>query len=160
MAFAEQDCPGVASGLPTSYCPATNVIAVNLALLQQLSVPADRVERVLPQGDNTGISMVTSRYTLQVQQSRGQPLDQPTTALRTACLTAVAQHAMIRPIALPSGNTLVLSAGDVDEAVAGLLTNGIVASTVDGATVPAGFTRIEAFRAGLSSSEDQCFQQY
>lgn len=160
LSFAEPDCPGVAPSPPASYCPATNSIAVNLPLLQQLSVPADEANRVLPQGDNTAISMVTSRYVLQVQQSRGEPLDQPKTALHTACLTGVAQHAMARPIPLPSGNTLMLSAGDVDEAVAGLLTNGIAASTVDGATVPAGFTRIEAFRAGLSSTEDQCFQRY
>jgi hypothetical protein len=44
----------------------------------------------------------------------------------------------------------------MDEAVAGLLTNGMV----DGSTVPAGFTRIEAFRNGLSSTQEQCFDLY
>lgn len=160
LSLADPRCPNAIPSPPASYCPDTATIAVDLPLLQQLSVPADRAERVLPQGDNTAISMVTSRYVLAVQQSRGRPLDQPSTALRTACLTGVAQHAMARPITLPSGNTLVLSAGDVDEAVAGLLTNGIAASTADGTTVPAGFSRIEAFRAGLSSTEDQCFQRY
>lgn len=160
LSFAQPQCPDVAPSPPASYCPTTNVIAVDLALLQQMSVPADKTERVLPQGDNTAISLVTSRYALNLQQSRGEPLDQPKTALRTACLTGVAQHAMAQPIPLPSGNTLVLSAGDVDEAVAGLLTNGIAASNVEGATVPAGFSRIEAFRTGLSSTEEQCFQRY
>lgn len=160
LSYAEPDCPAITPSPPASYCPATNVIAVNLPLLQQLSTPADTAQRVLPQGDNTAISLLTSRYVLQVQQARAEPLDQPKTALRTACLTGIAQHAMVRPIPLPDGNFLVLSAGDIDEAVAGLLTNGIAASTVDGSTVPAGFTRIEAFRAGLSSTQEQCFGRY
>jgi hypothetical protein len=125
-----------------------------------MSIQADRDDYVLPQGDNTALSLVTSRYTLSLQHARGEPLNAPATALRTACLTGVAQRAMAEPIELPSGQTLMLAAGDMDEAVGGLLVNGIVASTVDGSTVPAGFTRIEAFRDGLYSSSEQCFDRY
>ena len=53
-----------------------------------------------------------------------------------------------------------LTAGDVDEAVAGLLTNGRAASDVNGDTIPAGFTRINAYRNGLTGSADHCFSQY
>jgi hypothetical protein len=67
---------------------------------------------------------------------------------------------MAEEITLPGGQTLLLAPGDMDEAVGGLLTNGIVASTIDGSTVPAGFTRIEAFRYGLFSSQEQCFDRY
>ena len=67
---------------------------------------------------------------------------------------------MAEPIDLPSGNNIQLAAGDMDEAVGGLLANGLVASTLEGLTVPAGFTRIEAFRAGLSGSEQECHQHY
>ena len=125
-----------------------------------MSIPADRDDYVLPQGDNTALSLVTSRYVLAVQHARGLPLDTPVTALRTACLTGVAQRAMADEMKLPSGHVLMLAAGDMDEAVGGLLTNGIVASTIDGSTVPAGFTRIEAFRNGLSSTQEQCFDRY
>ena len=65
-------------------------------------------------------------------------------AMRTACLTGVAQRKMADPIRGPSGNQLVLGAGDLDEAVSGLLTNGIVATDVSGTPVPSGFTRILA----------------
>jgi hypothetical protein len=53
-----------------------------------------------------------------------------------------------------------LTAGDLDKAVAGLLTNGYVATAVDGQGVPAAFTRIAAFRAGLASDDEGCYQRY
>jgi hypothetical protein len=82
------------------------------------------------------------------------------TALRTACLTGFVHRKMAQPIALPSGNTLVITAGDLDKAVAGLLTNHLVASDVNGVTVPAGFTRITAFRSGVTGSDEQCYQRF
>ncbi|KUI22101.1 peptidase [Mycobacterium sp. IS-1496] len=160
LTFDTQACPEGAASPPTSYCPSTNTIVVDLPSLQAMSTPADREDYALPQGDNTGLSAVTSRYSLSLQHARGEPLDAASTALLTACLTGVAQAAMADPIKLPSGNSLQLAAGDIDEAVGGLLTNGLVASTLDGLTVPAGFTRIEAFRAGLSGSQQACRQQY
>jgi predicted metalloprotease len=160
LSMTPQDCPDSSTSPSASYCPTTNTVSVDLEALQQLSLPADREDYVLPQGDNTALSLVTSRYALGVQHARGLPLDTPATALRTACLTGVAQRAMADEIELPSGQTLMLAAGDMDEAVGGLLTNGIVASTLDGSTVPGGFTRIEAFRDGLVSSQEQCFSRY
>ena len=46
--------------------------------------------------------------------------------------------------------------------VAGLLSNGRVASDVDGVTVPAGFTRIVAFRSGLRDDGDGgiCYRRF
>lgn len=160
LSMSPQECPGAPSSPSASYCPATNTVSVDLAALQQMSLPADRDDYVLPQGDNTALSLVTSRYALAVQHARGKPLNTPATALRTACLSGVAQRAMADQITLPSGHNLILAAGDMDEAVGGLLTNGIVASTIDGSTVPAGFTRIEAFRSGLFIGQDQCFGRY
>ncbi len=80
--------------------------------------------------------------------------------MRTACLTGVANRDMSDPVRLPSGQSLQLTAGDLDEAVAGLLTNGWAASGNDGESVPAGFTRIMAFRSGLTSNPDQCYQRF
>jgi hypothetical protein len=67
---------------------------------------------------------------------------------------------------LAAGKGLTLTAGDVDEAVAGLLVNGLAAADVNGNTVPAGFQRITAFRSGLTdnseptSNEDLCYKRF
>ncbi len=126
-----------------------------------MGTPADESNHVLLQGDDTALSVVTSRYLLALQRERGLPLDSATTALRTACLTGFAQRAMAKHVDVASGKQLQLTAGDLDEAVAGLLSNGLVASDVNNDTVPAGFTRIAAFRSGLlNSTADSCYQRY
>ena len=76
-------------------------------------------------------------------------MQSPWTALRTACLTGVVHRKMAEPIDTPDQKELLLTAGDLDEAVSGLLTNRLVASDADGTSVPAGFTRIAAFRGGV-----------
>jgi predicted metalloprotease len=154
------NCPDAQLSKPASYCPATNTISVDMPALQQMGAPADESELVLLQGDNTALSVVTSRYMLALQHERNLPLDTPAGALRTACLTGVAQSKMAEPVDLPSGKSLVLSAGDVDEAISGLLTNGLVASDTNGKSVPAGFTRILAYRSGLVGDADGCYQRF
>jgi len=150
------ECPSLAPGLPTAYCPETNAIYVDLEALQQAGTPkTEEEDEVLLQGDNTALSMVTSRYALAVQHERGLSLDTPFAALRAACLTGMAQARMTDP-----DGAVVLSPGDPDEAVSGLLTNGVVASDVNGRPAPAGFTRILAYRVGLSSDIEQCIQRF
>ena len=86
-------------------------------------------------GDNCSARLLLPqrpRYALAQQSQLGLPLDTPAAALRTACLTGVAERALT--VSSP-GEELHLTAGDLDEAVAGLLTNGLVASNVAGATV-------------------------
>jgi predicted metalloprotease len=154
------DCAGATPSKPASYCPATNTINVNLPALQQMGAAADLADNSLITGDNTALSVVISRYALAVQHERGVALTSATTALRTACLTGVAQRKMADPIKVSSGKVLQLAAGDIDEAVTGLLANGLVASDVDGQPAPAGFTRIVAFRLGLQGEAGQCFQRF
>nr|WP_163756659.1 peptidase [Mycobacterium botniense] len=161
LSFNPAKCPDAETSTPASYCPATNVITVDLPALQKIGTPAqESEEHVLVQGDDTAFSIVMSRYVLAVQHERGLPLDSAMAALRTACLTGVAHRKMAEPLALPSGKSLVLTAGDLDEAVAGLLTNHLVASDVNGVTVPAGFTRITAFRSGVVGTEAQCYLRF
>jgi hypothetical protein len=104
--------------------------------------------------------MVMSRYALAVQHERNLPMQSPWTALRTACLTGVVHRKMAEPIDTPSHKELLLTAGDLDEAVSGLLTNHLVASDADGTSVPAGFTRIAAFRGGVAGNMDACYSRY
>lgn len=144
-----------------AYCPDTNTIAVDLPKLAQIGIPADESQGFLIQGDNTALSAFTARYVLALQHERNLPLETSEAAMRTACLTGAAQRAMTTSRPTSSGQTLILGPGDLDEAVAGLLTNGIAASDVQGVSVPAGFTRISAFRAGLlGDSADACYQRF
>lgn len=160
LSFSPAACSTAKASPPASYCPDTNTISVDLPALQQLAEVAGPKQHLLPQGDDTALSVVMSRYTLAVQRERGIDLRSPWTALRTACLTGFAHRKMAEPIDVPSHNELLLTAGDLDEAVSGLLTNRLAASDVDGVSVPAGFTRIAAFRDGVGGQEDQCYQRF
>jgi predicted metalloprotease len=153
-------CADARPSPPASYCPATNTVNVDLAGLQRIGTYADNQSRELLQGDDTAFSVVTSRYMLAVQHQQGVALTGERAALRTACLTGVAQRDMATPVALPSGHTLVLNAGDLDEATSGLLSNHLVASDTNGDSVPAGFTRITAFRSGLVGDTAQCYGNF
>lgn len=153
-------CPSGHQPDPVAYCPESNLIVVDLAGLQEMSAPTDQSTLGMPQGDNTGLSAVTSRYALAVQREREVGLESASAALRTACLTGVAQRRMAEPMTLSSGPGLTLAGGDLDEAVTGLLMNGIVASDANDDTVPAGFTRILAFRSGLHGDVDGCFGRF
>ena len=94
---------------------------------------------MLVTGDNTAYSVLVSRYMLAIQHSTAAwRSTTPRPALRTACLTGVATTKMSKEVTTPDGNTIALTAGDVDEAVSGLLTNGLVASDVNGESVPSG----------------------
>lgn len=149
-------CPDAQPTPPASYCPATNTIVVDMPGLQSLGeTKTENEEQELLQGDNSAISVLTSRYALAVAREKGHPIDDPVAAMRTACLTGIAQAAMAEP-----GLPVRLSAGDTDEAISGLLTNGLAASDVNGALLPAGFTRILAYRSGLQGDDAQCYQRF
>jgi predicted metalloprotease len=151
------ECTGATITEPTAYCPDTNKIFVDMPALEAAGAAKNEEEdEVLVQGDNSALSIVTSRYALAVQKERGVKIDTPVAALRTACLTGVAQGKMTDE----DGADFVLSPGDTDEAVAGLLSNGLAASDVNGIPAPAGFTRILAYRLGLSSAIDECFERF
>ncbi|CDO23933.1 neutral zinc metallopeptidase [Mycolicibacterium mageritense DSM 44476 = CIP 104973] len=150
------DCPDAKASPPASYCPATNTITVDLPALQVLAEAKNEDEQQeLLQGDNTAISVLTSRYALAIQHEKGLTLDTPVAAMRTGCLTGVGQAKMAEP-----GGDLTLSPGDADEAISGLLTNGLAAADVNGTLLPAGFTRILAYRSGLQGDAEQCYQRF
>ncbi|MGE0216267.1 peptidase, partial [Mycolicibacterium sp.] len=156
------DCPDARPSPPASFCPATNTITVDLAGLEELgaqSAPEDGGQ--LAAGDNMAYSVLVSRYMLAIQREHGGvALDTAEAALRTACLTGVATVKMTKEVTTPDGNTIALTAGDVDEAVSGILTNGLAASDVNGETVPSGFSRIDAFRVGVLGDTERCFRRF
>jgi predicted metalloprotease len=157
-----QECPDARSNPPASYCPATNTIVVDLDELAVMGALADDEEAGgLAIGDNTAYSVLVSRYMQAIQHEHGGVvLDNAEAALRTACLTGVATTKMSKDITTPDGNTIALTAGDVDEAVSGILTNGLAASDVNGESVPSGFSRIDAFRVGVLGDTERCFKRF
>ena len=157
-----EGCQDARPSPPASYCPATNTIVVDLAELEVMGAQSDGEDGAsLASGDNTAYSVLVSRYMQAIQHARGGVvLDNAEAALRTACLTGVATVKMSKNVTTPDGNTIGLTAGDVDEAVSGILTNGLAASDVNGESVPSGFSRIDAFRVGVLGDEDRCFKRF
>ena len=155
-------CADARPSPPASYCPATNTIVVDLDGLEDLSAQTDPDQvGSLAVGDNVAYSVLVSRYMLAIQQERGGlALDNAAAALRTACLTGVATAKMTKEIQTPDGDTIALTAGDVDEAVSGILMNGLAASDVNGDSVPSGFSRIDAFRLGVLGDTPRCFKRF
>ncbi len=159
---AANDCPDARPSPPVSYCPATNTISVDMSELESMGTPSGQDGNGgAVSGDNTAYSVLVSRYMLAIQHQRGGlSLDNAEAALRTACLTGVATTKMTDAVTTSDGNTVALTAGDLDEAVSGLLTNGLAASDVNGETVPSGFSRMDAFRVGVLGDEDRCFKRF
>lgn len=154
-------CSNARPSPPTSYCPANNTIFVDLPGLQKIGTSTQGQDGVLLQGDNTAYSALVSRYMLALQHERGGlVLNNAEAGLRTACLTGVATTKLSKDVTTTDGNTMALTAGDIDEAIAGLLTNGLVASDVNGETVPAGFSRIDAFRIGVLGTDERCIKRF
>jgi len=162
LSFDSADCPDARPSPPVSYCPATNTIAVDLPKLEAMGAQADDDDSVsLATGDNSAYSVLMSRYMQAIQHEHGGvALDNAEAALRTACLTGVAIAKLSKDSTTPGGNTITLTAGDVDEAVSGLLTNGLAASDVNGESVPSGFSRIDAFRVGVLGDQERCFKRF
>lgn len=161
-AESAEDCADARPSPPVSFCPATNTIAVDMSGLAALGTPSGQEgSSGGVSGDNTAYSVLVSRYMLALQHERGgMTLDNAEAALRTACLTGVATTKMTDAVTTSDGNTVALTAGDLDEAVSGLLTNGLAASDVNGETVPSGFSRMDAFRTGVLGDEGHCFKRF
>jgi predicted metalloprotease len=162
LSFDAADCPDARPSPPVSFCPAANTIAVDLPELEAMGAQTDTEDSVgLATGDNTAYSVLVSRYMQALQHEHGGVmLDNAEAALRTACLTGVATAKLSRQPTEPGGSTVTLTAGDVDEAVSGILTNGLAASDVNGESVPSGFSRIDAFRVGVLGDQERCFKRF
>jgi len=162
LSLEPADCPDARPSPPVSFCPATNTIAVDLPALAEMGSPGEVDEEVThAKGDNTAYSVLVSRYMQAIQHEHGGvTLDNAQAALRTACLTGVATAELSKDSSTAGGNTITLTAGDVDEAVSGILTNGLAASDVNGESVPSGFSRIDAFRVGVLGDQERCFKRF
>ena len=162
--FVHGPCASGASTPPASYCRSDNTIAVDESALNQLAA--------LPPGDVLGVSStglgdfaafaeVASRYALAVQKSLGIPLDDKNAGLRTACLTGAWAGVIRHRFTDGPARQLLLGPGDLDEAVAELLSPGsLIAADVNGSRVPAGFARVSAFQVGFLQGSKVCTTQF
>ncbi|MFI6869307.1 metallopeptidase [Nocardia sp. NPDC050406] len=150
-------CPEVATTQPVSYCPSSNTIGSDVpALAERARAEDDGLLSSVVAGDYNAFVVFVSRYMLALQQDRQLSLTGAETAgLRTACLSGAFTTKLSEP-----GATVRLSADDLDEAVSGLLSDGMAASDVDGKTVSSGYLRLEAFRTGVLDGEAACLRTY
>jgi uncharacterized protein len=155
-----RNCSSTTTTEPVSYCPGSNTIGTDIpAMAERAGEGSSAKEEPLSAivtGDYNAAAVFVSRYALAVQQDRKLSLSGAESAgLRTACLTGVLTTKLSEPNSDPR-----LSAGDLDEAVSGLLADGLAASDVNGKVVPSGYQRLEAFRTGVLSGEQACMNQF
>lgn len=148
---------------PASYCPATNSISLEVEQLALIGAPPQKGSKKGSIGDFAAFAEVASRYVLSVQKATGLPLDDNNAGLRTACLVGSWGGALLeRPVGGRNAvGNLRISAGDLDEAVAELLSGkSLIAADVNGKHVPSGFARIEAFRIGFMEGPKACAEDF
>jgi predicted metalloprotease len=157
VAFQMQDCSEARRTPVAAYCPATNTISTDLDELTRLGAEASPDRGI---GDFAAFAVYASRYALAIQRAAGWPLDDERAGLTTACLVGAWSGVLLDT---PFGNRdpiddppIRLAAGDLDEAVAELLSDGLIASGVNGETVPSSFARVEAFRMGFLQGSQPC----
>ncbi|MEV0294874.1 metallopeptidase [Nocardia sp. NPDC050710] len=152
-------CPKVTSTEPVSFCPSSNKIGTDVSALAKRGAAGSGEEDFLSStvtGDYNAFVVFVSRYMLAVQQDRGLSLTGAQTAgLRTACLSGAFTTKLSEPTSDPR-----LSAKDLDEAVSGLLSDGLAAADVDGKIVKSGYQRLEAFRTGVLDGEQACLTKF
>ncbi|MFC7450950.1 metallopeptidase [Rhodococcus daqingensis] len=156
---ADTGCSDAESTEPVSYCPATNTIGVSLPELIERGTPHPESGDELAadvRGDFGAYVLVASRFTLAAQANDDKSLTEAKTAVRAACLSG----AWTAATAVGEAGGLTLSPGDLDEAVSGLLSDGLMASDVNGNTVPSGFARVDAFRSGVLGGDRACDNRY
>lgn len=153
-----EECDDATPTDAVSYCPASNTITVDVADLADRATQGQREVGQLSgpdAGDFNAYILLASRYALAAMNEREVSLTGPLAALRAVCYAG----AWTGYLALGTGE-VTLAAGDLDEAVNGLLTDGLVASDVDGETAPSGFARVEALRTGVLGGVTECDTRY
>lgn len=159
-------CPDGSGSPPASYCPDDNTVVIDMSRLQAIASPP--TEQSLTSGgpnspggigDFAAFAEIASRYALGVQHELGIPVDDNEAGLRTACLTGAWAGVTRHPTG--PGPSLRLATGDLDEAVAELLTaRSLISADVHGRDVPSGFARVEAFRIGFLRGSNACMKKF
>lgn len=160
-------CPDGSGTPPASYCANENTVDINENQLNTIATLPSKQTLTSGNpntpggiGDFAAFAEIASRYALGVQNKLGIPLDDTMAGLRTTCLTG-AWAGVVRNFIGPQRPQLRLAAGDLDKALAELLTaRSIISADVRGRNVPSGFARVEAFRIGFMEGSQSCTQRF
>jgi predicted metalloprotease len=159
ITYERPSCPDAKPTPPASYCPSTNTISIDLNRLILMGTSLTRGSCLVSTftaplfGDYTAYSLLVSRFMMALEKEKGLKLDTADAGLRTACLTGVATTKL-------TTTANELTGGDLDEAVSGLLKNGLIASNVNGEFAPVAFSRVDAFRTGVLGTEENCYNRW
>lgn len=159
------ECPSGTSTDPVSYCEGDNTVALDIPKLNELATPPARGDRGMSGdsgiGDFAAFGEIASRYAVSVQEAAGADLESANAGLRTACLTGSwAGYASARDDSGPR-KQLLLSSGDLDEAIAEMLSpRSLIAADAEGKTNAPGFAMVEAFRTGYADGTGSCTEKY
>ncbi|MGH3622851.1 MAG: neutral zinc metallopeptidase, partial [Sciscionella sp.] len=157
-------CAGGSGTPPASFCQDGNTVNIDLARLRRYGTPPGPDSNIAYGeggiGDFAPFAEIASRYAMAVQHHLGIPLDDARAGLRTTCLTG-AWAGFAKKGGGDARRRLLLSPGDLDEAIAELLTARSVISADDrGDRVKSGFARIEAFRLGYLTGSQICTDRF
>lgn len=154
---------------PASYCPQRNTVVIDKSALRKIAELPDRtsITNGSPNtaggiGDFAAFAEIASRYAMGVEHSLGISIDDSNAGLRTSCLTGAWAKAAQRPMGSRTPQLLLAKkAGDLDEAIAELLTaRSVISADVKGSTVPSGFARVASFRAGFLRGSQACTKRW
>lgn len=149
---ANPDCPKGKPTPPVTYCADTNTIGVDLPGLSERGRPPASPRDATVKGDYNAYVLLASKYALAAVKARKAPLAGTNAALAAVC------YAGAWTAALGTGlsEVVILSAGDLDEAVSGLLTDGLAAADINGEPARSGFNRVDAFQDGVLHGRVAC----
>lgn len=162
-------CPDGSGTPPASYCRQQNTVVVDTAALRKIAELPDSASITSGSpntaggiGDFAAFAEIASRYAMGVEHSLDISIDDTNAGLRTSCLTgAWADAARHRMGEQRHQLRLAKKAGDLDEAIAELLTaRSVISADVDGRTVPSGFARVASFRTGFLRGSQACTTQW
>jgi len=137
-------CAGWADQGPAAFCGADPAVVVDRARLDTVSTDI---------GDYAAGTLVAARYGLAVLAALGRPVTGRAAGDTAICLAGAYTARLVDP-----KGTFTLSPGDLDEAVAVLLTDDWAARDAAGAVDPAerGYDRVDRFRAGVVGGSRAC----
>ncbi|MQA08057.1 MAG: aminopeptidase [Pseudonocardiaceae bacterium] len=158
------ECANGQATEPVTFCPDENTVTMDTGKLNELATPPARNQQGMDDsrgiGDFAAFAEIGSRYTMSVQQAVGASLDDANAGLRTACLTGAWAGFASEPHE-GEQNQLRLSPGDLDEAIAEMLSpRSLIAANVRGEQNFVGFSMVEAFRIGYANGSKDCTQKY
>ncbi|SIC63367.1 putative metalloprotease [Mycobacteroides abscessus subsp. abscessus] len=135
--------PCVPGDRPATICPDGSVYVTPESLTEY----TDTIRRAATTrvGDGTGLGPLVNTVANRWLVSQGVPATGEQAALRAACVVGITLARMTIDIGAP----ILLSAGDVDEALTEVLVRGLTTSDRDGLVPPSVPDRVAAFLAGV-----------